>query len=180
MVSASERIPMRLPAWCLMPNHFHLVLWPLDDGDLSSWMHWLMTTHARRHHLRWRTVGRIWEGRFKAFAIQEDGHLLSVMRYVESNPVRAGLSSVAQAWPWSSAGEVGGSIPVKSPIHRPSGWLDSVNKPESHEDLERIRTSVHRGSPFGDEGWRQVTAAWLGLESSLRTGRWGRSDGGHA
>ena len=91
MAAASARLPMRVIAYCLMPNHLHLLLWPHGDGDLSRWMQWLMTAHVRRHHRRYGTDGHLWQGRFKAFPVQKDGHLLSVLRYVERNPLRAGL-----------------------------------------------------------------------------------------
>ena len=88
MKLAGERVSMRLLAYCLMPNHFHLVLWPYNDGDLSRWMHWLLTTHVSRYHRINGTSGRIWQGRFKAFPIEQDAHLLTVMRYVdEPQPV---------------------------------------------------------------------------------------------
>jgi putative transposase len=63
---------MRVLAYCLMPNHFQLVLWPQGDGDLSRWMQWLQTTHVRRYHEHYRTSGHVWQGRFKAFPIEED------------------------------------------------------------------------------------------------------------
>lgn len=103
---ADERIPMRLLAYCLMPNHFHLVLWPHEDGDLSRWMQWLLTAHVRRYHRVLGTSGRVWQGRFKAFPVQSDGHLLAVLRYVEANPLRAGLVRRAEEWAWSSAAAV--------------------------------------------------------------------------
>ena len=76
-----EEQKVEIWCYCLMPNHFHLVLWPLGDGDLSRWMHWLMTTHVQRHRCRYDTTGRIWQGRFKAPPIQQDRHLLTVIRY---------------------------------------------------------------------------------------------------
>jgi putative transposase len=99
---ACERLPMRVLAYCLMPNHFHLVLLPHGDGDLGRWMQWLLTSHVRRHHRRRRSSGHVWQGRFKAFPIQQDAHLVTVLRYVQRNPVRAGLAERAEAWPWSS------------------------------------------------------------------------------
>jgi len=82
---------MRVLAYCLMPNHFHLALWPQADGDLSRWMQWVLTAHVRRYHRHYGSSGHVWQGRFKAFPIQADGHLLTVLRYIERNPVRAGL-----------------------------------------------------------------------------------------
>ena len=99
---ACEVIEMRVLGFCLMPNHFHLVLWPREDGDLSTWMQRLLNSHVQRHRRRHRSTGHIWQGRFKAFPIKEDVHLLTVLRYVERNPVRASLVSRAEDWAWSS------------------------------------------------------------------------------
>ena len=109
MAEANERPQgpsMRILAYCLMPNHFHLVLWPRDDGDLSRWMQWLLTSHVRRYHRHYGGSGHVWQGRFKAFPIQKDDHLLAVLRYVERNPLRARSLAVrkAERWPGSSVG----------------------------------------------------------------------------
>ena len=100
MAMAGEKVPMHHLAYCLMPNHFHLVVRPEADGDLGRWMQWLMTTHVRRHHGRYGTSGHLWQGRFKSFVIQDDAHLLTVLRYVERNPVRARLVERARGTPW--------------------------------------------------------------------------------
>src|SRR5215207_11457447 len=100
--AAHEVVPMRLLAYCLMPNHFHLVLWPRADGDLSDYMMWLGTAHVRRYHRHYHSSGHVWQGRFKAFPIQEDEHLLLVLRYIERNALRAGLIAKVTGWPWSS------------------------------------------------------------------------------
>jgi REP element-mobilizing transposase RayT len=119
---ASERLPMRLVAWCLLPNHFHLVLWPRHDGDLSRWMQWLMTSHVRRYHRHYKSSGHVWQGRFKAFPIEQDEHLLTVLRYVERNPLRANLAPRAEDWRWSSAAKSPGE---DWPNRRPS-WSRCV------------------------------------------------------
>ena len=77
--------PCGVLAYCLMPNHFHIVAWPVGDGDLSRWMHWLTTAHVRRYLAHYRHSGHIWQGRYKAFPAQDDGHLLTALRYVERN-----------------------------------------------------------------------------------------------
>lgn len=100
---AGREVPVRLLAYCLMPNHFHLVAWPVKDGGLSRWMHWLTTAHVRRYHEHYHTTGHVRQGRFKAFPVQGDGHLLAVIRHVEHNPVRVGLCGRSADWPWSSA-----------------------------------------------------------------------------
>ena len=79
MVEANERLRLRVLGYVLMPNHFHLVLWPRGDGDLSRWMQWLMTSHVRRYHRHYHGSGHVWQGRFKAFPIQQDEHLLAVL-----------------------------------------------------------------------------------------------------
>jgi putative transposase len=86
---------MRVVGYCLMPNHFHLVLWPPGDSDLSTFMQWLSTSHSHGYRMRYGGSGHVWQGRFKAFPIQQDDHLLTVLRYVERNPLRGGLVSVA-------------------------------------------------------------------------------------
>jgi len=171
---ARERVPMRLLAYCLMPNHFHLVLWPRKDGDLSRWMQWLMTSHVRRFHRHYHSSGHVWQGRFKAFPIEEDDHLLTVMRYVERNPVRAKSIPVrkAQRWPWSSAGTPPAGVEKPTlhpgPVPRGEDWLQWVDEPLTEAELEALRESIQRGRPFGSELWQRRTAKQLGLEASLR------------
>jgi len=100
--AAQLRVPMRVLSFCLMPNHFHLALWPYNDGDLSEWMGWLLTAHVRRYHQHYHSSGHVWQGRFRAFPIQEDEHLLTVLRYIERNALRANLVPRAETWAWSS------------------------------------------------------------------------------
>ena len=124
MVQATIRIPMRILAYCLMPNHFHLALWPHLDHDLSRWMHWLLTTHVRRYLRHYRSSGHVWQGRFKAFPIQEDEHLLVVLRYVERNPLRAGLVQRAEDWEWSILRWL--ATPERSPVRLEPGTIPRV------------------------------------------------------
>ncbi|ULA63465.1 MAG: transposase [Nitrospira sp.] len=170
---ASQRIPMRILAYCLMPNHFHLALWPYHDGDLSRWMQWLLTAHVRRYHTYHESSGHIWQGRFKAFPIEQDDHLLTVLRYIELNPVRAHLVTRAEDWRWSSAQRwkesVQGLRGDVGPVARPEPWLDWVNGAMDETEVWRIRQSVNRNAPFGSEAWTVVTAALLGLDASLRS-----------
>ena len=115
----------------------------------------------------------MWQGRFKAFPIQHDAHLLQVMRYVERNALRANLVNRAEDWRWGSlAWRYNGhsvSFLVVPPVPLPDDWLDRVNVPESTVELTALRCSVNRGAPFGDTVWAEETAANLGLESSLRS-----------
>lgn len=170
--AACSRFPVAVLAHCLMPNHFHFVLRPEASGALARWLHWLTTSHAHRHHRRHGTSGHIWQGRFKAFPVQQDGHLLAVMRYVERNALRAGLVDAAEAWQWGSlalrlrAGD--GEWLAESPVPLPRDWLWRVNQGEPANVLGAMRNCAERGAPFGDRQWVNETATALGLESSLR------------
>ena len=172
MREANEKIPVRLVGYCLMTNHFHLLLWPHGDGDLSRWMQWLMTAHVRRYHRHYHGSGHVWQGRFKAFAIQDDDHYLTVLRYVERNPLRANLVARSQDWEWSSLKPTERSGPPgllsDGPLAKPAQWTRIVNGVETEAELEALRQSVDRGTPFGDVNWQTVTAADLGIEASMR------------
>ena len=85
-----------------MSNHFHFVLWPHDDGDLSRWMQWLLTSHVRRYHRHYHGSRHVWQGRFKAFPIEADEHLWTVVRYVERNALRAHMVRRDEDWRWSA------------------------------------------------------------------------------
>ncbi len=95
---ARERFATPLLAWCVMPNHWHLVLWPQKVGELSEFMRWLTVTHTQRWHASHRTsgTGPLYQGRFKSFPIEQDDHLLTVVRYVERNALRASLVTRAK------------------------------------------------------------------------------------
>jgi len=101
---AWERFDMRLLSYVIMPNHWHLVVWPATSGALSAYLQWLTVTHVRRWHAHHHTVGTgpIYQGRFKSFPVQEDDHFLTLCRYVERNPLRADLVQRAEEWRWSS------------------------------------------------------------------------------
>ena len=126
--------PMRIIAYCLMPNHWHFLLWPEQDGQLSKFMHWLTTTHASHWRRDSLTLGEgaVYQSRFNAVPVTDLAHLLTEWRYVERNPVEAGLVQQAQDWPWSSAAQSSDPALVLSldrpPIPRPS--LEFINAPE--------------------------------------------------
>jgi putative transposase len=170
---ASLRLPMRMLAYCLMPNHFHLVVRPHDDGDLSRWMQWLLTTHVRRYLKHYGHSGHVWQGRFKAFAVQDDDHLITVVRYVERNPLRACIVSRAEDWPWSSlsvARSATEAVPqlTSDDLVRRGDWVEFVNAPMTEAEAEAIGVCVRRDRPYGSDAWTRNTAARLGLESSIR------------
>src|SRR5688572_29905533 len=135
LAAALKRHPARLLAYCLMPNHFHLVVMPTEDGQLSRLMQWFTSTHSRRWHLAKGTTGTgsVYQGRFKAFPVQRDEHFLAVCRYVERNPLRARLVRRSDDWPWSSLADRGRAqqaVPLATwPVERPSDWGQVVNEP---------------------------------------------------
>src|SRR5258708_21094207 len=100
LAQTHARLPVRIIAYCLMPNHWHLVLWPRRDGELSEFMRWLTVTHTQRRHAHHHTAGTgpVYQGRFKSFPIEEDEHLRVVCRYVERNPLRTNLVKKAATW----------------------------------------------------------------------------------
>jgi putative transposase len=169
---AQDRTPVSCLAYCLMPNHFHLVLSPQADGDLSRFMFWLQTTHSKAWHRRNGTngTGHVYQGRFKSFPICADGHFLRVCRYVERNPLRAALVQRAEDWPWSSLYQrMGHPRPVTLdgwPVDRPAHWLALVN--EGQEDVDAVRQAVRRSAPFGPKVWAEDTARRLTIECALR------------
>lgn len=171
MAQCSQRLPMRVLAYCLMPNHYHLVLWPHGDGELSDWMQHLGQRHAQRYHRAHGTYGHLWQGRFKSFPIQDDGHLLTVLRYVERNPVRAGLVACAANWPWSSCGQSRSGVRLAltlPPVELPEDWRQHVDRPVTASELQAIRTAAERGLPYGSRSWMATTAPRLGLDGAMR------------
>src|SRR5207244_13477143 len=103
LLQAVERTQTRLLAYCVMPNHWHLVVWPRHDGELSRFVGWLTLTHTQRWHAHRRSIGsgHVYQGRFKSFPVQEDEHFYSVARYVERNALRANLTGRAEQSRWA-------------------------------------------------------------------------------
>jgi putative transposase len=165
-----------LLAWCLMPNHWHLVVWAGDQTNLSTWMQWVTVTHVHRWHAHTRTAGEgpLYQGRFRSFPVQEDRHFLAVCRYVEANPRRAALVERAEDWRWSSLWvRRNGQSPLRRrvcawPVGRPRNWVAEVNRVMNDQALQSVRLSVVRGVPLGEERWRHRVAGRLGLDITLR------------
>ena len=176
LIEAVERTEIRLLAYCLMPNHWHLVVWPRKEGQLSRFVGWLTLTHTQRWHAHRRSAGsgHVYQGRFKSFPIQQDEHLYTVVRYVERNALRADLTRRAEQWRWGSlyrwirGGVADRQLLAAWPCPRKAGWTQFVNAPQTEAELEAVRRSMLRGSPFGDDSWREQAVDRLGLESTLR------------
>jgi putative transposase len=174
----TTRAKVLLFAYCLMPNHWHLVLSPLADGHLSRFMHWVTTTHSRRWQLAHGSEGHgaVYQGRFKALPIKDDHHFLWVCRYVERNPLRAGLVERAEHWRWSTLGcgaEVRDDAVAQWPVAEPHDWTAWVNAPQTREELalSRFRDSIRTNEPFGDESWQRLVRLRMGVPEPRRRGQ---------
>lgn len=176
LAEVQQRLPMRILAWCVMPNHWHLLLWPRQDGELSNYMRLVTLTHTQRLHAHRASAGagHIYQGRFKSFVVQHDAHFLAVSRYVEANALSGKLVQRAEDWRWGSLWRVQRGKADRPPhlhswpVPRPSNWLSYVNQPAEAAEVAGLRRCARRGSPYGDEVWVAGVADQLGLQSTLR------------
>ena len=163
-------------AYQLMPNHWHLVLRPDRDGELSRFMRWVTATHTMRYRAHYHTSGQghVYQGRFKSFPVQDDEHFLTVCRYVERNARRANLVERAEDWRWGSLWRwVQAPAPAPQllspwPIPRLPNWVARVNEPLTDRELTAVRRAAQRGCPLGDPMWIESESNRLGLDSTLR------------
>ena len=175
LAEAKELNGMRILAYCIMPNHWHLVLHPRKDGDLQEFMRWLTMTHTQRQHAAHKTAGsgHLYQGRYKSFLVEKNNYFLQLCRYVERNPLRARLVKKAEHWKWSSLWrrEKGSDQQKKLlsswPEDMPEGYLDYVNMREPDEDLQDIRYSVNRGKPYGADAWVNKMVDMFDLEPTV-------------
>ena len=176
LAEGMERYPVALYTYCLMPNHWHLVVRPRTGEALGRWLGWVGVTHVRRYHEHYhsRGGGHLYQGRFKSFPVAEDDYFLALCRYVEANALRAKLVERAEDWRWSGLWrrrqkQVEPELPLTAwPVAPPRNWLAQVNREVPEDQLDGVRTCVQRGRPFGSETWVRQTAARLGLAFTLR------------
>lgn len=176
LAEAYHRTSIRIAAYSLMPTHWHILLWPRRDDELSEALRWITVTHTQRWHVRHRTsgTGPVYQGRFKSFPVQTNEHFLTVARYIERNAVRASLVNRAEDWQWSSLWRRVQRDPHLAawlsewPVERPRNWVRRVNQRETAEELEKLRMSANRGTPYGNEAWIRRITQRCGLESTLR------------
>ena len=182
--SAFERIlheglqihQVELYSYQLMSNHYHLVLRPLIDGEMSRFMGWIGGTHTMRYHAHYHTsgLGHVYQQRYKSFPIQDDHHFFVVCRYVERNALRANLIDRAENWRWGSLWrwrqqpEPDPRLLSPWPLPRLPNWVERVNEALSQQELDAVRLAAHRGRPLGDEAWVESIARRLHLESTMR------------
>ncbi len=171
-----EFAPMRIVAYCLMPNHWHLVLYPEHDGDLSRFMQRVSLTHTQRVHAYTKTIGygHIYQGRYKSFPVQDDEYFLTLVRYVERNAKRASLVGRAEDWKWSSAHvRLFGTTEQRKLLHpwpaeEPHDYINWLNASQPKEELENIQVAMKRSRPFGADDWVEKIVKRFGLENAMR------------
>ena len=169
-------LPLRILAYCLMPNHWHLVLYPRADGDLSKFLQRITLTHTQRYHAQTRPVGygQLYQGRYKSLPVQRDEHFLALVRYVERNAKRAALVKKAEEWPWSSVhARLYGDANRKKilspwPVKEPDNYLKWLNRSQPKEEVENIRYAIKRSRPYGSEKWVSKAVGQFGLENTMR------------
>ena len=176
LLEALSKHPTRLLAYCIMPTHWHLVLWPRKEGELTQFLRWLTHTHVMRWHAHFGTsgAGHLYQGRFKAFPIQTDEHFYTVVRYVQRNALRAKLVGRAEDWRWGSLWRRLSATTEKKtlltnwPLPKPARWKNYVNAPQSKAEVDAVREAIRRDCPFGSRAWQKRIARRLGLDWSLR------------
>ena len=165
LTETQERVPMRILAWCVMPNHWHLLLWPREDGDLSTYMRLVTLTHTQRHHAHHASAGtgHLYQGRFKSFVVQDDAHFLTVSRYVEANALRGKLVRRAEDWPEQPLANV--AWQAKSIAADPSLANHSTKR------LACIRKPARRATRDACSAWLRAARAsvWSGELGSGRS-----------
>ena len=180
MADLKARKPFELYGYCLLGNHFHLLLRP-KGASISRIMQSLLVSHTQRYHKHHRSGGHVWQGRFKSPVIQNDEHLLAVLRYIEANPLRAKIAERAEDYPWSSypvhgngaASQLIDRLIVYEKLSPSAGvrqrkWCQAVHRPLEEETLQSIRRSSESGLPYGDAGWVQRLAKQLNLDLTIR------------
>ena len=163
---------VELHAYCLMPNHFHLLLVPQREGSLSRLMQWVMTSHVRYYHKKNKTSGHVWQGRYKSFIVEQESYYVTLIRYIEANALRAKLIDRAETWEYGSLHDriSNGTTIIHEPsMILPDDWTEYVNEPIYPHELEKIRNSVNRQAPLGEPVWQEETAIQFGLLSTLKS-----------
>ncbi len=156
--NARERAGADIWAYCLMPNHVHLVVVPQRRETLAALFRLAHRTYTLAINAREGWQGHLWQERFHSF-VMDEAHLLAAVRYTELNPVRAGLCKTPGDWPWSSyrahvIGENNNVVNVEPMLDRVDNWPRYV-RTERDDDarFEHLRERSRTGRPAGNEGF---------------------------
>ncbi len=176
LVEAHRRHALPILDWCLMPNHWHFVVAPDGDAEVTAFFRWVTHTHAMRSitHRRVLGMGPLYQGRFKSLPVEADEHLLTLLRYVQRNPLRAKLVTQCQDWRWGGEWiRRRGPAEMRQllsdwPVERPRGWSSSVNQTQTDGEVAAIRECVRRSRPYGAASWTQETVDRLRLAWTIR------------
>lgn len=155
-------------AYCLMPNHVHLILVPPDGDGLRRAVAEAHRRYTRRVNFREGWKGHLWQARFASFPMDE-GHLLAAARYVELNPVRARLCGSPYDWPWSSArahrdGRDDGLAAVAPLLERAPDWTAFLKEGLGDTDAEALRRHERTGRPLGGDAFVERLEDILGRD----------------
>lgn len=155
-------------AWCLMGNHVHLILVPAGEDGLRAPLASVNTAYSQRINRAQGLSGHLFQGRFASYAMDE-AHLMVAARYVENNPVAAGLVARAEDWPWSSAhahltGRPDGLTDVGALGAHVRNWRAMLERGlEAGDEDERISRALRSGRPLGTESWLKALSERLGI-----------------
>ena len=177
LLETKELLDMRILAYELMPNHWHLILYPKNDGDLGAFMHRLSNAHTRKVHARTNTngSGHLYQGRYKSFLVGSENYVLAVIKYTERNAVRAKLVRLCEEWQWGSAWRrIYGTAQQKKlldqiPVQLPDDYAKWINTAEKLDDLDMIRISTNKSVPYGKGQWVEEMVSKYHLESTLKS-----------
>ncbi len=163
---------VRLWAYCLMPNHVHLILEPSDEHSLAKAMGWIHQRYTWRVNQRMGWRGFLWQGRFWSCPLDER-HLRASAKYVLLNPVRAGLVERVEQWPHSSlqahsSGQSDGLVELHPLAARIPDWSEFLAEPVEREAEHKLRRYSRSGLPLGDESFVRDLERRLGRSLTLR------------
>jgi putative transposase len=164
-----------------MTNHFHLLLQPGAGESISRILQSLTVAHTWRYHKAHLSSGHVWQGRFKSPMVQDDEHLLVVLRYIEANPLRASMVSDPGDYRWCSYQHhgLGRSDPLLSSFpewerlgrtdaDRRRRWRAKFRPAQRQEELRAVRDSLASGRAFGNTSWTENIAQRLQINLDRR------------
>ena len=184
LLESSKKYQVDIHAWVFMTNHVHLLASPRKEGALSRMMQSIGCSYARYFNKKHERTGTLWEGRYRSCIVQTEVYLLRCYRYIELNPVRAGMVSDPADYGWSSYRCNALGVPVKlctphelylqlgaTAQERQASYRELVRQPLDESDLRDIRTSTNRGLVWGDQKFKsQIEAQYARPMHPLKPG----------